>query len=60
MSMKFNPLSGNFDIVSPDNFSYNYIPTGITLQVPQYQQMIVVEHLDIVGDLDLIGDLAII
>ena len=60
MSYKFNPLTGVFDLVSPDNFSYNYIPLGITLQIPENQQMIVTDVLDVVGDLDLIGDLAII
>lgn len=60
MSFKFNPFTGNMDIVTPDNFSYNYIQTGITLFIPQYQQMVVEGFLDVHGDLDLVGDLAVV
>lgn len=60
MSYKFNPLTGTFDIVNPDNFSYNYIKLGCTVCVPLHQQMIVAEYLDAFGDIDLYGDLVII
>ena len=45
---------------SPDNFSYNIIATGETITVPEYQQMVVCETIDILGDLILNGDLCII
>lgn len=60
MNLKINPLTGNLEVVSPDNFSYNYIKTGMILCIPLYQQMIVADHLDVFGDIDLKGDLAVI
>ena len=43
-----------------DNFSYNFIITGVTLLIPQYQQMLVEGNLDIAGDIDATGDLVIL
>jgi hypothetical protein len=55
---KLNPLiragsggSGN------DNFSWQTVPSGQTVVVPQYQQMIVIGGIDVDGTLDLIGEL---
>ena len=60
MGFKFNPFTGNFDVVNPNNFSFNYIATGMVLFVPQYQQMVVEGHLDMHGDIDLAGDLSVV
>lgn len=55
---KLNPLiragSGG---LGNDNFSYQTIPSGQTVTIPQYQQMIVFGGLDLEGELDLIGEL---
>ena len=55
---KVNPLiragsggSGN------DNFSWQTVPAGQTVVVPQYQQMIVIGGIEVDGTLDLIGEL---
>lgn len=60
MAFKFNPFTGQLEIVKPDNFSYNYIKPNTILCVPLYQQMVVAEHLDIYGDINLKGDLVIL
>lgn len=57
---KLNPLiragSGGGN---PDNFSWKTIPTGETVVIPQYQQMIVIGGLELDGTLDLIGELVL-
>lgn len=60
MKLAFNPKSGNFEFMASNNFSFNIIPLGKTLCVPQYQQMIVHGELTIQGDLKLDGDLVIL
>ena len=62
MAFKFNPLTGQFDLVgsgtsSPENFSYELIATGVTVTIPLYQQMIVHELLVIEGTLVVDGTL---
>lgn len=59
-SFKFNPLTGEFDLVSADNFSYKTIPTGTTVIIPANQQMIVQGDITIVGDLTITGQLTLI
>lgn len=44
MSFKFNPFTGNFDIVgagSSESFSYEELQLGQTVTIPLLQQMIV-------------------
>jgi hypothetical protein len=57
-SDKLNPLiragSGGS---SNDNFSWQTVPSGQTVVVPQYQQMIVIGGIEVDGTLDLIGEL---
>jgi len=62
MGLKLNPFTGKFDLVSKevDNFSYNYIATGITVKVPTYQQMLVYENITVDGILEVDGDLVIL
>lgn len=57
--IKFNPFTGQFDFVNPDNFSYNEIPSGFTVTIPQYQQMFVLDQIDIDGTLNIDGELAL-
>jgi len=57
-SDKLNPLiragSGG---LGNDNFSWQTVPAGQTVVVPQYQQMIVIGGIEVDGTLDLIGEL---
>ena len=67
MAFKFNPFTGNFDIVgsssggtSPDNFSYSQINLGDTKTIPVNQQMILHQNIEINGTLIIDGTLVII
>ncbi len=44
----------------PSNFSYNKIVTTKVLLIPQHQQMIVLDGIDIEGTLDIEGQLCLI
>ncbi len=57
--IKFNPFTGNFDLVNPDNFSYQVIPAGFTATIPTYQQMFVLDEIEIYGTLNIDGELAV-
>jgi len=55
---KLNPLIRNGGgSGGTDNFSWKTIPTGATVTIPQYQQMIVIGGLELDGTLDMIGEL---
>jgi len=58
-SDKLNPLirSGGGGGGGSDNFSWQTVPAGQTVVVPQYQQMIVIGGIEVDGTLDLIGEL---
>ena len=63
MGYKFNPFTGNFDIVgegggssSPDNFSYQLVASGQTVVVPPGQLMLVDGPIRVLGHLDVQGD----
>ena len=68
MSVSFNPFTGTFDFVgtssggsSADNFSYKTVALGITVEVPQYQQMIVMGgEIEVIGTLNIIGEVAVL
>jgi hypothetical protein len=66
LSIKFNPFTGNFDFVGGssttaiDNFSYETIPDGITVTIPDGQQMLLKGNLNILGDLIIQGTLQFI
>lgn len=58
MGIKFNPFTGNFDFVgtgstgsSVDNFSYKNIETGVTVEVPETQEMLLQSDIMVDGDL---------
>lgn len=59
MGIKFNPLPKEFDLVNPDNFSYNNIVTGKSLKIPNNQQMIIYEEITIDGTLVIDGELVV-
>lgn len=60
MEIKFNPLTGKFDLINSNNFSYEEIETGKTVTVPSKQQMIVHEVITVTGLLVLNGALVLI
>lgn len=43
----FNPIEGQFDLVSDNNFSYESIPTPKKLVIRENHQMVVREEFDI-------------
>ncbi len=61
MSFKFNPITGQLDLVgsgssiAPDNFSYSTVVTGSTVTIPINQQMLYVGPLTIDGTLVVDG-----
>lgn len=55
----FNPFTGTFDVVKPNNFSYNYIINGFTLIIPMYQQMSVHGTITIDGTIIINGELMV-
>lgn len=46
--------------ISTGNFSYGEIPAGATIEIPQYQQMIVYNLIGITGTLEINGTLVIL
>lgn len=59
MGLKLNPITGKFDLVSKENFSYETIATGKTVTVPTNQQMLVYEELIVDGTLVLNGEVVV-
>jgi len=55
---KYNIFTGNMDVISLDNFSYDNIVSVFT--VPENQQMIVYQNIAISADVSLLGDLVLI
>jgi len=58
---KLNPLTGELDLVSIDdeNFSYNNVAADSEVEIPENQQMIVFEDINVDGELTINGDLVI-
>jgi DNA helicase TIP49 (TBP-interacting protein) len=54
-----NPLEGDFDIITDNNFSYESVPETKRLEIPENMQMSVVEEFVVDGDLILEGTLVI-
>lgn len=61
MPFKLNPLTGELDLVSIDdeNFSYNNVAADSEVEIPENQQMIVFEDINVDGELTINGDLVI-
>lgn len=55
IKLTFNPIEGSFSLVTDNNFSYEVIPSPQFLIVPQGNQMMVVEEVDVEGTLWLEG-----
>ena len=61
MPFKYNPLTDKLDVVSIDdeNFSYNNVAADCEVEIPENQQMIVFEDINVDGELTINGDLVI-
>jgi hypothetical protein len=65
MSFKFNPITGNLDLVgsggstpgSGGSFSYQTILSGTSVTIPENQSMIYHNNIRVLGDLMTRGDL---
>ena len=55
--LAFNPLTGEFDIVTDNNFSYESVPDNKKLLIPQNHQMILREEFECEGELTIDGSL---
>lgn len=49
----FNPVEGQFDMVSDNNFSYEGIPAPKKLTIPENHQMVVREEFEIEAGAEL-------
>lgn len=52
-----NPVTGEIDSVSDNNFSYENIPDGRKLILHENNQMVVFDGFEVDGELDLYGSL---
>lgn len=52
-----NPLEGDFDIITDNNFSYESVPENKKLQIPDNHQMVVHGEFHLDGELQLDGSL---
>lgn len=57
---KLNPLIRSAGGSGTDNFSYKTVPAGLTVTIPEYQQMTVIGGLELDGELDMIGELVLL
>jgi hypothetical protein len=62
MGFKFNPITGNLDLVgsgstSAENFSYTLVEENSTKTIPTGQQMLVDGHVRVLGHLLVSGEL---
>lgn len=60
MSFRYNPLTGQLDVVAPDNFSYDLIETDDVIEIPAKQQMCVAGRVVLEGTIVINGRLAIL
>lgn len=58
MELDLDVTSGQLVYVPMPNFSYNYIPEGCCVKVPEYQEMVLSDTLEVNGTLNLQGDLS--
>lgn len=57
--IELNPMTGEFDLVSGNNFSYLGVPTDKKLKIPANMQMAVHGTFEVDGYLELEGQLVI-
>lgn len=55
----FNPIEGEFDIISDNNFSYLSVPEDRRLEIPENMQMTVHGCFENDGDLIVEGDVIV-
>lgn len=55
----FNPIEGQFDLVTDNNFSYESVPSPKILTIRENHQMTVHEEFDLEGELRLDGSLMV-
>ena len=55
----FNPIEGQFDLVTDNNFSYESVPENKKLFIAENMQMIITEQFEVEGELFLDGSLVI-
>lgn len=54
-----NPMTGNLDTVSDNNFSYDSVPEGKKLIIPSNNQMALFDGISVDGDIDLFGTIVL-
>lgn len=52
-----NPITGDIDLVSDNNFSYESVPANKKLTIQENHQMTIHDEFHAEGDLDLLGSL---
>ena len=57
--ISFNPLEGQFDLITENNFSYESVPTNKKLKIPDNHQMLVNQEFVVEGELILDGTLVV-
>lgn len=55
----FNPIEGQFDLTTDNNFSYESVPDNKKLQIPSNNQMILHGEFDLDGELQVEGSFII-
>lgn len=61
MSLRFNPFTGNFDVVADNaNFSIKKVLINEVTTIPEFQEMIVTKNISIDGELIIDGELSIL
>jgi len=59
MRYVLNPITQKLEFVKENNFSFNYIITGLNLCIPEYQQMVVIGEIIVDGTLTINGELVV-
>lgn len=57
--ISLNPLEGQFDLTTGNNFSYESVPSNKKLLIRDNEQMIVTESFELEGELILDGKLVL-
>lgn len=55
----FNPIEGQFDLITGNNFSYESVPDNKKLQIPDNHQMILHGEFVLEGELQVEGSFII-
>ena len=57
--IEVNPLTGDFDLISGNNFSYKSVPANKKLKIPENMQMALHGSFVVDGVLEIEGELVI-